>query len=78
VAKIVEFIREIMYWFGMPNNIITNNKTQFTMRKFKYFCADSSIKINYASVSHQQSNSHVERSNGIYDSPEIKYQNFIG
>jgi transposase InsO family protein len=51
-AKVVEFVREIMYRFGVPNNIITNNGTQFTMREFKDFCADSSIKINYASVSH--------------------------
>jgi hypothetical protein len=26
-AKAVEFIREIMYWFGVPNNIITDNGT---------------------------------------------------
>jgi transposase InsO family protein len=65
VAKIVEFIREIMYRFGVPNNIITDNGTQFTTREFKHFCADSGIKINYASVSHLQSNSQIERSNGM-------------
>jgi hypothetical protein len=27
-AKVVEFIREIMYRFGVPNNIITDNRTQ--------------------------------------------------
>jgi hypothetical protein len=27
VAMAVEFIREIMYRFGMPNNIITDNGT---------------------------------------------------
>jgi hypothetical protein len=26
-AKAVEFIKEIMYWFGMLNNIITDNRT---------------------------------------------------
>jgi transposase InsO family protein len=56
VAKEVEFIREIMYRFGVPNNIITNNGTQFTVREFKDFCADLGIKINYVSVSHPQSN----------------------
>jgi hypothetical protein len=55
-AKVVEFIREIMYRFGIPNNIITDNRTQFTVREFKDFCADSRIKMNYASVSHPQSN----------------------
>jgi transposase InsO family protein len=64
-AMAVEFIKEIMYRFGMPNNIITNNGTQFTTREFKDFCADSGIKINYASVLHPQSNGQVERSNDM-------------
>jgi hypothetical protein len=64
-AKMLEFIKEIMYMFGVPNNIITNNGTQFTTREFKDFFADSGIKINYASVSHPQSNGQVECSNGM-------------
>jgi transposase InsO family protein len=64
-AKVVEFIKEIMYRFGVPNNIIMDNRTQFTMREFNDFCADSGIKINYASVSHPKSNGQVERSNGM-------------
>jgi transposase InsO family protein len=64
-AKAVELIREIMYRFGVPNNIITHNGTQFTMREFKDFCVNSGIKINYALVSHPQSNGQVERSNGM-------------
>jgi hypothetical protein len=35
------------------------------MREFKDFCADSGIKINYASMSHPQSNGQVECSNGM-------------
>jgi hypothetical protein len=65
VAKAVEFIKESMYRFDVPNNIITNNRTQFTVREFKYFCTDSSIKINYASISHSKSNGQVECSNGM-------------
>jgi transposase InsO family protein len=65
VAKAVEFIKEIMYRFGIPNNIITDNGTQFTMREFKHFCADSGIKIIYASVLQPQSSGQVERSNGL-------------
>jgi transposase InsO family protein len=60
VAKEVEFIKEIMYMFSVPNTIITDNGTQFTTKEFKEFCVDSSIKVNYASVSHPQSNGQVE------------------
>jgi putative transposase len=65
VAKAVEFIKEIMYMFGVPNNIIMDNGIQFIVREFKDFCADSGIKINYDSVSHLQSNVQVERSSDI-------------
>jgi hypothetical protein len=64
-AKAVEFITEIMYRSGVPNNIIIDNGTQFTVREFKDFCVDSGIKINYASVSHPQSNSQIEHSNSM-------------
>jgi transposase InsO family protein len=64
-AKAVEFIKEIMYKFSVPNNIITDNGTQFTAREFKDFCADSGIKINHDSVLHPQSNGQVERSNNM-------------
>jgi transposase InsO family protein len=61
----MEFIKEIMYKFGVPDNIITDNRTQFTVREFKDFCVDSGIKINYVSVSHPQSNGQVECSNDM-------------
>jgi transposase InsO family protein len=64
-AKVVEFIKEIMYMFDVPNNIVTDNETQFTTREFKDFCVDSDIKVNCASVSHPQCNGQVERSNGM-------------
>jgi hypothetical protein len=59
-VKVVEFIKEIMYRFGIPSNIITDNETQFTTREFKDFCADLGIKIYYTSLSHPQSNNQVE------------------
>jgi hypothetical protein len=51
-AKAVEFIREIMYRFRVPNNVIMHHATQFFAREFKDFCADTGIKVNYVSVSH--------------------------
>jgi transposase InsO family protein len=65
VAKALKFIKEIMYMFGIPNNIITDNGTQFTVREFKDSCTDSGIKINYALVSNPQINGLVEHSNGM-------------
>jgi IS30 family transposase len=59
-AKALEFIKEIMYRFEVPNIITMDNGTQFTVREFKDFCAHSGIKINYASVSHPQSNDQAE------------------
>jgi transposase InsO family protein len=64
-AKAVEFIKEIMYRFGVPNNIITDNGTQFIAREFKDFCADLVIKVNYAFMSHLRSNGQVDCSNGM-------------
>jgi transposase InsO family protein len=65
MAKAVEFIVEIMYMLGVPNNIITDNGTQFIAREFKDICADSGIKIIYVSVSHLQSSGQVEHSNSM-------------
>jgi hypothetical protein len=39
--------------------------TQFTVREFRDFCDDTGIKVNYALVSHPQSNGQVERSNSM-------------
>jgi transposase InsO family protein len=65
-AKAMEFVQEIMYRFSVPNNIITDNGTQFTVREFRDFCVNAGIKINYSSVSHPQSNGQAERSNGMF------------
>jgi transposase InsO family protein len=54
-----------MYMFAVPNKIITDNGTQFTVSEFKDSCANSGIKINYALVSHPRSNGQVERSNSM-------------
>ena len=64
-TKAVEFVREIVNQFGVPNEIITNNEIHFTAREFKDFCEDLGIKIQYASVTHPKSNGQVKRSNGL-------------
>jgi hypothetical protein len=64
-AKAVEFIQEIMFRYGIPNNIITDLGSNFTSSKFFDFCEQWSIQIKYASVAHPRANGHVERANGM-------------
>ena len=61
----VNFIRSIIFRFGVPNSIITDNGTNFTAEEFKDFCEDQAIKLNYAFVAHPQSNGQVEKANGL-------------
>jgi hypothetical protein len=44
-AKAVEFIKEFMYRFGIPNNIITDNGTQFIVREFRDFYTDLASRL---------------------------------
>jgi hypothetical protein len=39
----VSFFTDIIYRFGIPNTIITDNDTQFTRKKFLNFCDDNHI-----------------------------------
>src|SRR4051812_12446066 len=48
----MNFIKSIIFRFGVPHNIITDNDTNFTVKEFQTFCKDIGIKINYASVAH--------------------------
>jgi hypothetical protein len=51
-AKAVEFIKEIMFRFGIPNSIISDMGSNFTSSEFFDFCEQRSIHIKYASVAH--------------------------
>jgi hypothetical protein len=61
----VAFFTNIIHRFGVPNSIITDNGTQFTGRKFLYFCEDHHIRVDWAAVAHPMSNGQVERANGM-------------
>src|SRR3954470_18962815 len=61
----VNFIKSIIFRFGEPHNIITDNDTNFKAAEFQNFCEELGIKINYASVAHLQSNGQVEKANGL-------------
>ena len=64
-AKAIEFLQEIMHWFGMPNPIITDLGSPFTSAKFKAWSQDCGISIDYALVAHPWGNGQMERANGL-------------
>jgi transposase InsO family protein len=65
LANAVEFIQDIIFRFGIPNNIITDLGSNFTSSEFFDFCEQKSIQILYALVAHPRANGQVERANGM-------------
>jgi transposase InsO family protein len=61
----VSFFTDIIYRFGTPNTIITDNDTQFTGKKFLNFCDDNHISVDWSAVAHSKTNGQVERANGM-------------
>jgi transposase InsO family protein len=61
----VTIFTDIIYRFGGPNSIITDNESQFTDRKFREFCDKFHIRVDWAAVAHPQANGQVERANGM-------------
>jgi hypothetical protein len=61
----VTFFTDIVYSFGVPNSIITDNRSQFTSRKILEFCDKFHIRVDWAAVAHPQTNGQVERANGM-------------
>ena len=56
-AKIRSFFyKEIIYRFGIPHTLITDNRKQFNNFKFKQFCSEFKIKLRFTSVAHPQTN----------------------
>ena len=55
-ASAVNFIESIIYRFGIPHSIITDNGSNFTAEEFQKNCTKQGIRLNYASVAHPQSN----------------------
>ena len=64
-ASVVSFIKGIVFRFGVPNSIVTDNGSNFTSKEFKAYCAEVGIKLHFASVAHPQTNGQVEKANGI-------------
>jgi transposase InsO family protein len=55
----------VIYRFGIPNMIITDNGTQFTGKKVLNFCDDNNIRVDWSTVAHPKMNGQVERANDM-------------
>jgi transposase InsO family protein len=64
-TTVVKFFESIVYRYGVPNSIITDNGTNFTLGEFQEFAKNLGIKIKYASVAHPKSNGQVKKANGL-------------
>ncbi|XP_042490341.1 uncharacterized protein LOC122070280 [Macadamia integrifolia] len=63
-TTIENFFRDdIIYWFGIPKVVITDNGKQFDNSAFKRFYARYHINVRKTSIAHPQSNSQVEKAN---------------
>jgi hypothetical protein len=61
----INFIKSIVFRFGVPHIIITYISTNFTSKEFKNYCESMGIKLKFASVAHPKTNWQVEKANGL-------------
>jgi transposase InsO family protein len=61
----ISLIKSIVFYFGVPYSIITDNGTNFTSKEFKSYCEGLGIKLKFASVAHPKTNGQVEKANGL-------------
>jgi transposase InsO family protein len=61
----VKFMQSIIYRFGVPRRVLTNNGTQFKGAKFSRCCVDFGIHHQPSSAAHPQTNGQVEHTNGL-------------
>jgi transposase InsO family protein len=61
----IKFLQSIIYRFGVPKRVLTDNGTQFKGAKFLRCYADLEIHHQPSSVAHLQMNGQVKRTNGL-------------
>jgi hypothetical protein len=61
----INFIKSIVFRFGVPRSIIMDNGTNFTSKEFKNYCESMGIKLKFASVAHPKTNGQVKKANGL-------------
>jgi transposase InsO family protein len=62
---VVKFHKSIIYRFGVPKIVLTDNGTQFKGAKFLRCYAYFGIHHQPSSAAHPQTNGQVERTNGL-------------
>src|SRR3954470_9528942 len=61
----VKFIVDITVRYGVPNNIIMDNGTNFAKGALARYASQSGIRLDVACVAHPQSNGQAEWANGL-------------
>jgi hypothetical protein len=61
----INFIKSIVFCFGVPHNVIIDNGRNFTSKEFKNYCESMGIKLKFAFVAHPKTNGQVEKANGL-------------
>jgi hypothetical protein len=61
IAKLVgatatKFLKEIIFRYGYPHSIITNNGSNFAVGNMAEFCREKDIRLDVSSFVHPQSN----------------------
>ncbi|XP_052177535.1 uncharacterized protein LOC127791591 [Diospyros lotus] len=65
-SKVQKFVwNNIICRFGVPQQIVTDNGTQFTSEQFIQFCESLGIQKSFTAVDHPQANGQVEAVNKI-------------
>ena len=58
-----KFLRELIYRYGYPHSIITDNGTNFAKGEMAEFCKEKGIRLDLASVAHPEANGQAKRAN---------------
>ena len=62
-ATTVQFIKKVIFCFGFPHSIITDNGANLSKGAMKEFCQREHIRLDVSLVAHPQSNGQAERAN---------------
>ena len=62
-ATAVQFMKKVIFRFGFPHSIITDNGTNLSQGAMEEFCQREHIRLDVSFVAHPQSNGQAERAN---------------